>query len=355
MPPLPELVAARFAESGIAFAVRHTFTGTGPESVAAAVDAFCREHLGSPVGGGVFFDASVGTVIGVELADGRRVVVKAHLPGNVPPRFLDAVQTVQRRLAGDGFPCPEPLLGPRPLELGTAVVETLLDRGAAPDAHDPALRRLLARGLADLVERCRDLTHLDALAEHAMVASAGALWPTPHDRRFDFAGTSAGAAWIDAIATRALALRDGVEAPLVVGHSDWRAQHVRVADGALTAVYDWDSLRLETEHECVGSAAHAFTMNWETREPRLPSPDEARAFVAEYEEARGRPLTEAERRGAFAALVYTMSYAARCEHSDGLTDFGERPPAGAPAPIPDDPLTSARAYIRAFADDLLAS
>ena len=35
-------------------------------------------------------------------------------------------------------------------------------------------------------------------------------------------------------------------AELVVGHHDWSGKHFRFADGRVTVVYDWDSLRLGT-------------------------------------------------------------------------------------------------------------
>ena len=51
---------------------RHLFGTTDPDAIAAAVDAFCVEHLGAPIARYRFFDSSSGSVHGVELTDGRR-------------------------------------------------------------------------------------------------------------------------------------------------------------------------------------------------------------------------------------------------------------------------------------------
>jgi hypothetical protein len=89
--------------------------------------------------------------------------------------------------------------------------------------------------------------------------------------------------------------------------------------GAPIAVaYDWDSLARDREPALVGGCAHAFTADW-TREGRAQAPtlDEARAFVAEYEAARGRPFDRAERAACAATFAYACAYTARCGHALG--------------------------------------
>jgi hypothetical protein len=75
-----------------------------------------------------------------------------------------------------------------------------------------------------------------------------------------------------------------------------------------------DSLALEEEMRGLASTAvhHTYAgVEGETRTTR----DEARGFVADYEAARGQPLTGAERARLNAAAVYALAYTARCEHS----------------------------------------
>lgn len=353
MSDMAALIAARFEGWGsVPFVVRDVYEETRPEAIASTIDQFCLLHLGSGVERAEFFEASVGSVHGIELSDGRRVVVKVHR-ADTSMAFLTAMQTVQRHLSSDAFPAPEPLVGPARLQNGIAIVESLLDAGEHADAHDPVIRSVMAHGLAALVARCASLTRLDGLHESLMAVPRAELWPTPHDRRFDFLATTRGAEWIDRVAGAARRIRDEPCAcRRVLGHADWRVEHLRFVGHEISAVYDWDSICVEREPVLVGSVAHAFTANWATSGGRqFPSLREALAFAAAYEEARGAPFTHKEWRALRAALVYTMAYTARCEHSDALTDFGRRSPRrdeGLPAP-----RGCARAFLAAHADELL--
>jgi hypothetical protein len=310
------------------------------------LDSFCSSELGSAVLEEEFFAAGVGTVFGLRLCDGRRVVVKLYRTGT-DARRVDAALTVQQHLAEHGFPSPRPLTGPVRVRASLAVAETLLDRGAPADPHDPLVRRAMASALAQVIALCRPLTHLEELAWS--LDPGEPLWGTPHDDRFNFAATSNGAEWIDELAREAR-LRLGSGA-VVVGHTDWRAENMRFAAGSVSAVYDWESVRRAPEPVFVGGAAHYFPSDFRIRGRRqVPTLDEALAFVADYEAARRVSFTQDERRSVRAALVHAMAYTARCEHSDALTDFGRRPPV---APDREVPAGSARAFLRAHGPELL--
>src|SRR5688572_22541840 len=69
-------------------AVEEAVFGTGdPDAIADAVERFCRGELGAPVADCSFYLVSVGGVFGLTLADGRRVVLKAHQPREGRPRL----------------------------------------------------------------------------------------------------------------------------------------------------------------------------------------------------------------------------------------------------------------------------
>jgi len=339
------------ADEELPLIVRELFAHVSPEGVAAGLREMELRLLGAPIERTELFGAGVGCVHGGRLPDGRRVVVKLHAP-RVSVPFLGAMQEVQRHLAADGFPSPQPLAGPLRFERATATAESLLDRGTDADAHDPAIRRVMAEALAWIVERCRPLVALEALREHPMRRAPGQLWPVPHEPRFDFEATSAGAEWIDEIGAEALAVPAAGDS--VVGHADWRVEHMRFERGAVSAVYDWDSVRIDREPALVGSAAYAFTANWSREDlVYLPTLEESLAFVTDYEEARGMPFTAAEHRSARASVVYMMAYSARCGHSDALTDMGRRPPDPA-APPPDIQQGTGQAFLAAHAAELLS-
>jgi hypothetical protein len=137
------------------------------------------------------------------------------------------------------------------------------------------------------------------------------VFPPPHHPRFDF--TLPAGSWIDEAAATA---KEGLAVTRdVVGHADWSAKNLGWRDDEVVAVYDWsDSCVLEAEATIVGQASVFFPATWdEPFGPKHATPDEQRAFVAEYEEAAGRTL---DREAVRAAQTYVAAYAARCELSD---------------------------------------
>jgi len=258
----------------------------------------------------VFFLAErAGTIVGLRLGDGTRVALKIHRRRT--EEYLHAMQQVQGQLWSHGFPCPRPL-GVR----GTATLEEWIDDGEYLDAHDSEVRRVLADQLARLVDIASGLRPSAALTPFFPPAG-GPLWPKPHSDRIDFESTAEDAAWIDDIAREARRRRDAHALPLVVGHHDWTIQHVRFAGLEPTVVYDWDSLSAGPEPVFAGDAAEHFTYTEHLDVERWPTVAEAAAFLDDYERARGRAFTDAERETAKAAAVYARAYSTRFAHALG--------------------------------------
>jgi hypothetical protein len=285
-----------------------------PGEIASVVDRFCTTELGAGVAEVLFRATSVGAVVAVRLSDERRIVVKAHQPREARER-LQAVHDIQAELYNAGLPCPQPLVGPVPLVHGHATAEALLDHGEFRDTHDPACRRLIAEALAWHLAITGSQAPPGALAGGWSLTEDDRLWPAhAHAPIFDFEATSAGAAWIDALGAQAKAAIDRTASP-IAGHSDWSGKHFRFADGAISAIYDWDSLALRSEAALVGVAAITYTTRFDLPGvPRAPTPDEMRAFVDEYSAARATPLTRTEREQIAAHALLVAAYTARCEH-----------------------------------------
>ena len=191
--------------------------------LAELFEVFCIRQLGELAVGGLFYAASVGCVLGVELESGEAVVIKAYQRRWHKP-FLGAVQDAQQLLAMGGIPCPSPVLPPveiRPPRPNLAVVETwVADPGMRPGGS-AAVRRVSAAGLARQIALCLTLPDIDRLSRHPLHSEGDALYGTPHSPLFDFEGTGAGAEWIDDLARRAKTVRDRNTGPLVVAHTDW--------------------------------------------------------------------------------------------------------------------------------------
>jgi hypothetical protein len=288
------------------------FGTTEPAAIAGAIGGV----LDGTIAETLFYRTSVGAVAGVVLADGRRVVVKAHQP-HVGAARLAAVHEVMRALADAGFPCPRPVAGPLPLGRGLATVEALVDDGEVRDGHEPAVRRELAVRIVELMRLVPPAPAYQPLgASWFSGLPSDVLWPRPHSPLFDFEATRAGAEEIDAIG--AAARRVPRAGAAVVGHFDWRAEHARFNGDRMVVAYDWDSLHVDLEPVVVGAAAHAFCADWERQDtPAAPDLDELHAFVAEAEAARRAPFDGAERATLAASLVYSLAYTARCTHALG--------------------------------------
>ncbi len=201
MSTIAEMIAAKLASWGAQpdealHLERQIFDSTDPAHIGRSVETFCIEQLDAPVVDCLFWNSSMGSVSGVVLADGRRVVIKAH-PPSVAESRLAAVHRVQQFLVGRGFPCPKPIAGPLPIDYGYALVEELVDHGSMVDAHDPVIRRIMAETLARLTALTGELGPLPELAPRSVDDNPDALWPPPHNAMFDFETTTAGAEWID--------------------------------------------------------------------------------------------------------------------------------------------------------------
>jgi aminoglycoside phosphotransferase (APT) family kinase protein len=111
----------------------------------------------------------------------------------------------------------------------------------------------------------------------------------------------------------------------VIGHGDWRAEHVRFEGDRPVVAFDWDSLCEAPEAALIGSTAHMFCADWSRADvAQAPTFEEAAAFVADYEAAAARKFTPRERTLCGAAFAYSVAYTARCGHAAGM-DTREQP------------------------------
>lgn len=313
---LVSVIAAHLREwePGPAFVELAIFKTANPQIIARELDGFCERVLGARVARGLFHQSSIGCVTGVELADGRLVVIKIHQPSR-PRESLIEIGRLQNHLAAKGLFAPRIIVGPLPLGQGHAVVEPFIDVGAKPNTRNSANRRSLARGLRQIVVACEPFVSSTSLGSTALHAPAASLWPTPHSKLFDFEATAHGAEWIDNIAAAARKRMQpaGVR---VIGHADWREEHVRFAEGEPVAAFDWDSLTCDFEPMLIGSVAHAFCADWSGDDIRqAPTREQALGFIEDYQTARTCPFSPEEQRVARASLVYACAYTARCGHA----------------------------------------
>lgn len=290
---------------------RAVYGAVTPVELQALLDAWARDRLGSPIEKVRFRAGRIDVVWGVDLEDGRAVVIKTHRP----PVDLGATRAAidaQRLLTGAGFPCAVPLAGPDEVQGRILTAETLID-GTTPDGQVPANRLLLADGLARHIEILRDHTELVRRAGPgpSWCQYQAGPWPVPHDTLVDFRSTPSGFEWLDAFGQRAadqiLAHRDA--GTVVVGHADWYAGNTTVRGDALVGTFDWE-LVADTEAVIAGFAAACYASS-STGGGGLSTPEEVAMFLRDYETVSARPLTDRERRTAAGAAAWIVAFNAR--------------------------------------------
>lgn len=319
METLSDAVAASIEDRGGARVEQLVFGTDRPDAIASLLSETCREKMGTEPQGALFYTSSVGCTAGLRLADGSEAVLKAY-PSRWTEPFLAAVDRVQAHLAASGFPCPEPVAEPRPHAHGHVRFESVLPDPGPQDDRSPVARRTFAAALAGQIHACAGLDGTEPLGEAPLRTPSGHLYPEPHSPIFDFGSSGAGAEWIDGFAAQAKELRDADDTTPVVAHTDWSARNVRIAGDRLLAAYDWDSLALVPESVAIGQAALSWSLNFEEgTTDTVPNADQVTAFLQEYDEARGAPLGDAQRRGAYGAALWLLAYVARCEHALGMT------------------------------------
>ena len=108
----------------------------------------------------------------------------------------------------------------------------------------------------------------------------------------------------------------GAGLPCVLGHADFEAQNLRWHGQQVWAVHDWDSLAWHPEAALAGAASGAFAS---AGPPTLAPVESSAAFLAAYQDIRGRLFTAVEQEIAWAASLWTAAYNAREQALNGDT------------------------------------
>jgi hypothetical protein len=273
--------------------------------------AWCSDQLGDEPVGVLFERRSISAVFGLRLAAGREVVVKVREDDG---RASSCV-TAQLLLAERGFPCARPLTPA--VSVGALTVHAEESRPGGEllpgDTPDVAVRyaAVFARLMAELV----DVTVAPPLPNPRWARwdhTDPGLWPTIDF--LDERDQSVVPAYVVDTADRARKRLLAADLPCVLGHADFEAQNLCWLDGEVWAVHDWDSLAWQPEAALVGAASGAFAS---PTPPTLAPVDSSAAFLAAYQDLRGRRFTEEEQEVAWAASLWAAAHNARWEALHG--------------------------------------
>ena len=277
------------------------------------LDAWCQQWLSAEPTQVLFEAGHLSSVIGLQLVDGRAVVLKARPPAD----RIQACVKVQHHLWAAGFPCPQPLAGPVPLGPWTATAEAWVPGGVqlAPGPDTPQrVAALLAQfiGLAPPVEALPTLLPSPPWVQWDH--DQPGIWPLPDDRPANL-NEHQEPRWLDELALRVRGRLEQCHFLPVVGHGDWEAQNLRWIDRRPHVVHDWDSVASRPEAVIVGAAAAVFTA---TGAPLTEATlEETQAFLTAYEQARGQPWSSEERQVCWAAGLWVRAFNAKKEAVSG--------------------------------------
>ncbi|MFI0802792.1 Phosphotransferase enzyme family protein [Amycolatopsis lurida] len=272
---------------------------------------WCADHLGAePVA--VLFEArSISAVFGLRLATGRDVVVKAREDDGRAASCVAA----QARLADRGFPCARPVT---PVTgVGTLAVhaEELRPGGELLRGDSPHVAARYAEVFARLMTALADVTVPPPLPNPRWIRwdhTDPGLWPSIED--LDRRDQNTVPAYVVETAGRLRGRLLAADLPRVLGHADFEAQNLRWLGGRVWAVHDWDSLAWQPEAALAGAASAVFP---KTGPALLPPIASSEAFLAAYQDIRGRRFTTEEQEVAWAASLWPAAHDVRWEALHG--------------------------------------
>jgi phosphotransferase family enzyme len=276
------------------------------------VSAWCLDHLGSRPADVLFHRKSMSAVFGLRLADGSSVVVKARADDGRAVACL----TAQAWLAEGGFPCARPLtpvVGVGSLDVHA---EEFRPGGEVLHGDSPEVAERYAEVFAWSMAVLADLVVAPPLPNPRWVRwdhTDPGLWPSIES--LDREDQRLVPAYVVEIADRARRRLLAADLPNVLGHADFEAHNLHWQDGRVWTVHDWDSLAWQPEAALVGAASAVFP---KMGPALLPPIDSTEAFLAAYQDARGRSFTEEESQIAWAASLWPAAHDVRWEALHGF-------------------------------------
>jgi hypothetical protein len=271
---------------------------------------WCLDHLGGEPAGVLFQVKQISMVFGLRLAGGQDVVVKAHADDGRAGSCVAA----QVRLAERGFPCARPLTPVTGAGSLAVHAEEFRPGGEmlCGDSPDVAVRyaEVFAWLMAELAELA-GVTAAPPLPNPPWVRwdhTDPGLWPAIGF--LDSRDQSVVPGYVADTAGRARRRILAAGLPCVLGHADFEAQNLRWHGRQVWAVHDWDSLAWQPEAALAGAASGSFASSGP---PTLAPIQSSEAFLAAYQDLRGRMFTAAEQEIAWAASVWMAAYNAREE------------------------------------------
>jgi hypothetical protein len=279
---------------------------------------WCMGQFGAPYERVLFRSGFLSQVVGVELSNGLRAVVKAR-PHE--PRIAGCLQ-VQASLARAGFPCPQPLT-PATRVLGmTVTAETEVPGGSAlpTEAGAAPFAALLARLIGSAPAPSTVPSLMPSPAWAAWDHPGRSLWPDLDEHGQDLNEVT-GPDWVDHAAGLVRERLTTAPGRTRIGHGDWETPNIRWTGPDPLVVHDWDSVIAQPEPAIVGLAAAM----WPRQGGSDPSATigQTADFIGSYQGFADREWETSEVQDAWAAALWLGLVFAKQETAEGGSELVE--------------------------------
>jgi hypothetical protein len=244
------------------------------------------------------------------------VVVKARADEG---RAVSCV-AAQARLAERGFPCARPLTPVTGAGSLAVHAEEFRPGGEVLHGDSPDVAVRYAGAFAWLMAELAGVTVAPPLPNPPWVRwdhTGSGVWPAIGF--LDNRDQGDVPAYVVDTAERARRRILAAGLPCVLGHADFEAQNLRWHGQEVRVVHDWDSLAWQPEAALAGAASGSFSS---AGPPVLAPVESSEAFLAAYQDIRGRVFTAVEQEIAWAASLWTAAYNVREEALHGKTTVG---------------------------------
>ena len=306
-PPAPSTASGAFGACGTVPVVRL-------DDLPDWLPDWCLDYLGGEPTEVLFQLQQISIVFGLRLDDGTDVVVKTRAEDG---RAVSCV-AAQALLAERGFPCSRPLTPAVGVGALAVHAEEFRPGGVVLHGDSPEVAVRYAEVFARLMAELTHVTVAPPVPNPRWVRwdhTDPGLWPAIEF--LDDRDQSVVPAYVIDTAGRARQRLLASSLPYVLGHADFEAQNLRWHGRELWAVHDWDSLAWQPEAALVGAVSGAFARA--AGPPTLAPIESSDAFLAAYQDARGRMFSAVEQEIGWAASLWPAAHNARWEALHGDT------------------------------------
>jgi len=275
------------------------------------LSSWCRDQLGAEPAEVLFERQSISTVFGLRLTNGADVVVKTRPDDG----RAESCVTAQALLAEQGFPCARPLTPVIAVDSLAVHAEEFRPGGDVLEGDSPDVAVRYAEVFARLMAGLESVDVTPPLPNPRWILwdhTDPGLWPAIDF--LDQRDQSVVPAHVVDTAARVRRRLLAADLPCVLGHGDYEAQNLRWRGPDVWIVHDWDSLAWQPEAALAGAASGAFASSGQ---PTLAPIAASEAFLAAYQDLRGRAFTAVELEVAWAASLWTPAHNARWEALHG--------------------------------------